>query len=48
MELKPFEKKLYLSSPTTHGEELKYIQEAFDTNWLSTVGANINEAEKLI
>ena len=48
MELKPFEKKLYLSSPTTHGEELKFIQEAFDTNWLSTVGANINESEKLI
>ncbi len=48
MEIKPFEKKLYLSSPTTHGEELKFIQEAFDTNWLSTVGANINESEKLI
>ena len=48
MEIKPFERKLYLSSPTTHGDELKYIQEAFDTNWLSTVGANINETEKLI
>ena len=48
MEIKPFEKKLYLSSPTTYGEELKFIQEAFDTNWLSTVGANINESEKLI
>ncbi len=44
----PFEKKLYLSSPTMHGEELKYIQEAFDTNWLSTVGENINEAERLV
>jgi len=49
MEIKPFEKKLYLASPTTHGDdEIKYIQEAFDTNWLSTVGANINECEKLI
>ncbi|WP_034445512.1 DegT/DnrJ/EryC1/StrS family aminotransferase [Butyrivibrio sp. AE2032] len=48
MEIKPFEKKLYLASPTSHGEELKFIQEAFDTNWLSTVGANINESEKLI
>ncbi|WP_199712422.1 DegT/DnrJ/EryC1/StrS family aminotransferase [Butyrivibrio sp. CB08] len=48
MEIKPFEKKLYLASPTMHGEEIKYIQEAYDTNWLSTVGANINESEKLI
>ncbi len=48
MEIKPFEKKIYLSSPTTHGEEIKFIQEAFDTNWLSTVGANINESEKMI
>ncbi|RKM60006.1 aminotransferase DegT [Butyrivibrio sp. CB08] len=46
--MKPFEKKLYLASPTMHGEEIKYIQEAYDTNWLSTVGANINESEKLI
>jgi dTDP-4-amino-4,6-dideoxygalactose transaminase len=48
MELKPFEKKVWLSSPTMHGEEIKYIQEAYDTNWMSTVGANINETEKLI
>ncbi len=31
-----------------HGEEMKYVQEAYDTNWLSTVGANINESERLI
>ena len=48
MELKPFEKKIYLSSPTTHGDEIKYIQEAYDTNWLSTVGANINAVEEMI
>ncbi|WP_026489063.1 DegT/DnrJ/EryC1/StrS family aminotransferase [Butyrivibrio sp. XBB1001] len=48
MEIKPFEKKVWLSSPTMHGEEIKYIQEAYDTNWMSTVGANINEAEKMI
>ena len=41
-------KKIYLSSPTMHGEELKYMQEAYETNWMSTVGANINEVEKLI
>ena len=45
--LKPFEKKVYLASPTMHGEELKYMKEAFDTNWMSTVGANIDEVEKL-
>ena len=48
MEIKRFEEKVWLSSPTMHGEELKYIQEAFDTNWLSTVGANINESERLV
>ncbi len=48
MELKPFEKRLYISSPTMHGEELKYMQEAYDTNWMSTVGANINEVEKQV
>ncbi|SFC76390.1 DegT/DnrJ/EryC1/StrS family aminotransferase [Butyrivibrio sp. YAB3001] len=48
MEIKPFEKKIYLASPTMHGEELKFMQEAYETNWMSTVGANINESEKLI
>ena len=46
-DLKPFEKKVYLASPTMHGEELIYMKEAFDTNWMSTVGANIDEVEKL-
>jgi dTDP-4-amino-4,6-dideoxygalactose transaminase len=45
--LKPFEKKVYLASPTMHGEELQYMKEAFDTNWMSTVGENINEVERL-
>lgn len=43
----PFENKIWLSSPTMHGEELKYMQEAYDTNWMSTVGANINEMERI-
>ncbi|MCD8327076.1 MAG: DegT/DnrJ/EryC1/StrS family aminotransferase [Lachnospiraceae bacterium] len=43
----PFPSKLWLSSPTMHGTELKYVQEAYDTNWMSTVGENINEVEKL-
>ncbi len=41
-------KKIYLSSPTMHGEELVYMKEAFDTNWMSTVGKNINEVERLV
>lgn len=42
-----FDKKVYLSSPTMHGEEFEYVEEAFKTNWLSTVGKNIDEIEKL-
>ena len=45
--VEPFEKKLWLASPTMHGEELKYMQEAYETNWMSTVGANINEVERM-
>ncbi len=40
--------KIWLATPTMHGEELKYMQEAYDTNWMSTVGANINEVERLV
>lgn len=46
MEIKPFEKKIYLSSPTMHGEELYYMQQAYETNWMSTLGENINEVER--
>lgn len=45
--VKKFEKKVWLSSPTMHGDELKFITEAYETNWMSTVGANINEVERL-
>lgn len=48
MELKKFEKKVYLSSPTMHPESFEYMKEAYDTNWMSTVGANINELERQI
>jgi dTDP-4-amino-4,6-dideoxygalactose transaminase len=47
MKFKPFENKIWLSSPTMHGDEIKYVTEAYETNWMSTVGKNINEAEKL-
>ena len=41
----PFSSRLWLASPTMHGDELKYMQEAYETNWMSTVGANINAVE---
>ena len=44
----PFEGRCWLSSPTMHGEEQRYVDEAIRTNWVSTVGANINEVEKEI
>jgi len=39
-------KRIYLSSPTMHGEEQKYIKEAFDTNWVAPLGKNVDEFEK--
>ena len=45
--MKPFENKVWLSSPTKHGDEIKYVKEAYDTNWMSTVGENINEVERI-
>lgn len=47
MDFKPFEKRVWLASPTMHGEEIEYVKEAYETNWMSTVGANINEVEKI-
>lgn len=46
--MKPFEKKVWLASPTMHGDELKYMAEAYESNWMSTVGRNIDEAERLV
>ena len=46
--IEPFKTKLWLASPTMHGEEQKWVDEAIQTNWVSTVGANINEVEKQI
>ncbi len=45
--VKPFEKKIWLASPTMHGEELRYMTQAYETNWMSTVGENINEVERI-
>ncbi len=46
--MKRFKEKLWLSSPTMHGEELAYIEQAIRANWVSTVGENINELERMI
>ena len=46
--LNKFENKIWLSSPTMHGEEIKYMQEAYDSNWMTTIGKNIDEIEKQI
>ena len=46
MGLTVFKNKVWLATPTMHGDEQKYVQEAFDTNWVSTVGANLEELEK--
>lgn len=45
--MEKFKNKVWLASPTMHGDELKYITEAYETNWMSTVGANINEVERI-
>lgn len=46
-EIRPFEHKVWLATPTMHGDEIKYVQEAYETNWMSTVGENINEVERI-
>lgn len=45
--IKPFDKKVWLSSPTMHGDEQQWVDDAIATNWVSTVGANINEVERM-
>ncbi len=44
--IKPFEKKIWLSSPTMHREEQHWVDDAILTNWVSTVGANIDVIEQ--
>lgn len=46
-DLKKFDNKVWLASPTMHKESFDYMKEAFDTNWMSTVGENINELERI-
>lgn len=46
-EYKAFEKKVWLASPTMHGEEQKYVNRAFELNWITTAGENVNEVERI-
>lgn len=46
--IEPFESKIWLASPTMHGEEQYWVDDAIRKNWVSTVGANIDEIEKQI
>lgn len=47
-DLKPFENKIWLASPTMHGEELKYVTEAYKSNWVSCIGSNLTSCEEQI
>lgn len=44
----PCSERLYLSTPTMHGEELEYMKDAYLTNWMSTIGSNIDEVERAL
>ncbi len=45
---KPFDRKVWLASPTMHGDELKWMTDAYNKNWMSTVGENIDEVERAV
>lgn len=44
--IEPFKQKIWLSSPTMHGDEQRWVQDAFDKNWITNAGENINEVER--
>ncbi len=46
--IEPFKQKIWLASPTMHGDEQKWVKDAFDKNWITTAGENINEVEKMM
>lgn len=45
---KPFAEKVWLSSPTMHGDEQKWVNDAFEKNWITTAGENVNEVERIV
>ena len=46
--IEPFEEKIWLASPTMHGDEQKWINDAFEKNWITTAGENINVIEEQV
>lgn len=46
--IEKFDNKIWLSSPTIHGDEQKWVDEAIRSNWVSTVGPNIDAVEEEI
>lgn len=48
MDIKSFENKVWIATPSMHGYEMKCVKEAYDTNWMSTIGANFNEVENIV
>ncbi len=48
MNFEAFKNKIWLASPTMHCDEMKYITEAFDTNWITTEGSNLVEIERQV
>lgn len=48
MNFKAFENRIWLATATKHEDEIKYIQEAFDTNWITTEGTNIVAIERQV
>ena len=45
---KKFDSKVWLSSPTMHGDEQKWVNDAFEKNWITTAGENVNEVERIV
>ena len=46
--IEPFASKVWLSSPTMHGDEQRWVDEAIQKNWVSTVGENIDAVESMM
>ncbi|WP_138261915.1 aminotransferase class I/II-fold pyridoxal phosphate-dependent enzyme [[Clostridium] hylemonae] len=44
--MEKFQNRVFMSSPTMHGDEQIYIQEAFDTNWIAPLGTNVDAFER--
>lgn len=46
--MKTFKNRIWLSSPTMHGDEMQYVDEAYKTNWMSTEGKNLDKIQAMI